>query len=63
MSGCELCGKRDLDIRIVDLTGGDPLTTDSIAFFVNLIEMGFLFLLSTKCYIRLTDAQRLAEAG
>jgi radical SAM protein with 4Fe4S-binding SPASM domain len=55
---------RDLDIRLVDLTGGDPLgRPDSIAFFEELIEMGFLFLLSTKCYISLTDAQRLTEAG
>lgn len=55
---------RDLDIRMIQLTGGDTLARpDSIEFIINLIERDFLFLLSTKSYVSLKDALRLAEAG
>ncbi len=53
-----------LDIRKVNLTGGDPLgRPDSIDFLCNLIENGFLFMASTKCYVSLSDAQRMVEVG
>jgi len=55
---------RDLGIRIVQLTGGDPMSRpDSAEFLARLTELGFVFLASTKCYVSKKDASRLAEAG
>jgi Predicted Fe-S oxidoreductases len=55
---------RDLGIRMLQLTGGDPMgRPDSAEFLARLTEMGFIFLVSTKCYVSLKDANRLAEAG
>jgi MoaA/NifB/PqqE/SkfB family radical SAM enzyme len=54
----------DLGIRMVQLTGGDPMARpDSAEFLARLAELGFVFLASTKCYVSLKDAKRLAEAG
>lgn len=55
---------RDLGIRMLQLTGGDPMSRpNSAEFLARLTEMGFIFLASTKCYVSLDDANRLAEAG
>jgi Predicted Fe-S oxidoreductases len=55
---------RDLGIRIIQLTGGDPMSRpDSVEFLTRLTAMGFIFLTSTKCYVSLEDANRLADAG
>ena len=58
------CEARELDIRIIQFTGGDTLGRPySIDFVTHLIELRFLFLLSTKCYVSLADARRLVDAG
>lgn len=55
---------QDLGIRLIELTGGDPLgRPDSIDFIIQLVRRGFLFLLSTKCYVEAADARRLVDAG
>jgi len=55
---------RDLGIRIIHFTGGDTLRRkDAIAFLSELVQLGFVFLVSTKCYIREDDARRLVDAG
>lgn len=55
---------KDLDIRMLQLTGGDPMSRpDSAEFLARITEMEFIFLVSTKCYVSLKDATRLAEAG
>jgi len=55
---------KELDIRKIQLTGGDPLgRPDSVDFLTHLIEQDFLFMVSTKCYVSLSDAQRIVDAG
>jgi len=55
---------RDLGIRMVQLTGGDTMSRpDSAEFLAKLVDLGFVFLASTKCYVSLKDANRLSEAG
>lgn len=55
---------RDLDIRIVHLTGGDPMSRkDSVEFLCQLVSRGFLFMVSTKCRVSQDDARQLADAG
>ena len=54
----------DLNIRMIQLSGGDPLgRPDSIKFLVSLLERKFVFMVSTKCRISLEDANMLADAG
>lgn len=54
----------DLEIRKIQLCGGDPLgRSDSIKFLVNLLERQFLFTVSTKCYVSLEDAKTLVDSG
>lgn len=55
---------KSLDIRLIQLTGGDPLgRPDSIDFIEQLVSNQFLFMLSTKCFVSQRDAMRLADAG
>jgi radical SAM protein with 4Fe4S-binding SPASM domain len=55
---------RDLGIRMIQLTGGDPMgRPDSVNFVAHLIDMNFLFMISTKCYVSLVDAEQLVDAG
>ncbi len=55
---------RDLDIRLIQLSGGDPLGRhQSIDFITQLIKFGFLFMISTKCYVHQAAAEQLVAAG
>jgi MoaA/NifB/PqqE/SkfB family radical SAM enzyme len=55
---------RALDIRVVDVSGGDPMARrDSVELCAELVRRGCLFFISTKCSITREDAGRLAAAG
>jgi radical SAM protein with 4Fe4S-binding SPASM domain len=55
---------RSLDVRMLQLTGGDPLgRSESQEFLRLLVKLGFLFTVSTKCHVQAEDAHRLVEAG
>lgn len=53
-----------LGIEQVSLSGGDPLfRKDSLTLIAELIRLGMLFLLSTKCHVTREMADRLVDIG
>lgn len=55
---------QSLGIVCIDISGGDLFARDDAADFVcKMIEYGFLFYLSTKCFISAGDALKIAQAG
>lgn len=53
-----------LDIKIIVPGGGDPLARpDSIDIICDFIRAGFVFLLSSKCFVSEADARAMADAG
>ncbi len=55
---------KSLNIRSIDVTGGDLFARRDAADFVcEMMTYGFLFFLSTKSYISASDARKIADAG